>query len=136
MGSDSFRGLIASLFLIAFLIGYNLILINIMKTKIENCHEMLGFIAQTLNLKIMVCLLYFVSNSIMCLSYKSQFEKEILITGIFSLATLGLINLLHYSGMFTMSSQASLIAFNSITILFFILVYTFGKLNNLITDGE
>lgn len=136
MGSDSFRGLIATICLTLFMIGYSLILIHIMDARIPDCSEMIAFIAKNLNLKIMIALLYFVSNSVMCLSYKSQLEKEVLITGIFSLATIGLINLFHYSGVFTMSTQASLIAFNGITILFFILIYTFGKLNNLFSDEQ
>jgi hypothetical protein len=101
-----------------------------------NPEDMTAYLVKMDMKKLLVCLLYFVSNSIMCLTYKSQFEKEILITGILSIATIGLINFFHYSGIFIMSTQSSLIAFNGITILFFILIYTFGKLNNLFTDGE
>ena len=136
MGSNDIRVLTASICLIAFMLGYNLILIDIMNTRIADSNDMKIYIIKTLSLKTMICLAYFVSNSTMCLTYKSQFEKEILITGILSLAIIGLINLLHYSGIFIMSTQSSLIAFNSITILFFILVYTLGKFNNLFNDAE
>lgn len=136
MGSNDIRVLIVSICLIAFMLGYSFILIDIMNTRITNCEDMKIYVIKIQSIKLMVSLLYFVSNSIMCLTYKSQFEKEVLITGILSIATVGLINFLHYTGMFIMSTQASLITFNGITILFFILIYTFGKLNNLFTDGE
>ncbi len=136
MDSNDIRVLIVSICLIAFMLGYSFILIDIMNTRITNCEDMKIYVIKIQSIKLMVSLLYFVSNSIMCLSYKSQFEKEVLITGILSIATIWLINLLHYSGIFIMSTQASLITFNGITILFFILIYTFGKLNNLFTDGE
>lgn len=136
MDSNDIRVLIVSICLIAFMLGYSFILIDIMNTRITNCEDMKIYVIKIQSIKLMVSLLYFVSNSIMCLSYKSQFEKEVLITGILSIATVGLINFLHYTGIFIMSTQASLIAFNGITILFFILIYTFGKLNNLFTDGE
>jgi len=136
MDSNDIRVLIVSICLIVFMLGYSFILIDIMNTRTTNCEDMKIYVIKIQSIKLMVSLLYFVSNSIMCLSYKSQFEKEVLITGILSIATIGLINLLHYSGIFIMSTQASLITFNGITILFFILIYTFGKLNNLFTDGE
>jgi len=136
MGSNDIRVLIVSICLIAFMLGYSFILIDIMNTRITNCEDMKIYVIKIQSIKLMVSLLYFVSNSIMCLTYKSQFEKEVLITGILSIATVGLINFLHYTGIFIMSTQASLITFNGITILFFILIYTFGKLNNLFTDGE
>ena len=136
MDSNDIRVLIVSICLIAFMLGYSFILIDIMNTRITNCEDMKIYVIKIQSIKLMVSLLYFVSNSIMCLTYKSQFEKEVLITGILSIATVGLINFLHYTGIFIMSTQASLITFNGITILFFILIYTFGKLNNLFTDGE
>jgi hypothetical protein len=136
MGSNGIRILVASICLIAFMLGYNLILIDIMNTRIPDCEEMKIYAIKTLSVKMMGCLAYFVSNSLMCLTYKSQFEKEVLITGILSLATIGLINFMHYFGIFIMSTQAALITFNSITILFFILIYTFGKLNDLFYDRE
>ena len=136
MDSNDIRVLIVSICLIAFMLGYSFILIDIMNTRITNCEDMKIYVIKIQSIKLMVSLLYFVSNSIMCLTYKSQFEKEVLVTGILSIATVGLINFLHYTGMFIMSTQASLITFNGITILFFILIYTFGKLNNLFTDGE
>lgn len=136
MGSNDIRVLVASICLIVFMLCYNLILIDIMNTRIPDCEEMKIYAIKTLSVKIMICLAYFVSNSIMCLTYKSQFEKEVLITGILSLATIGLINFMHYFGIFIMSTQAALITFNSITILFFILIYTFGKLNDLFYDRE
>lgn len=136
MGSNDIRVLIVSICLIAFMLGYSFILIDIMNTRITNCEDMKIYVIKIQSIKLMVSLLYFVSNSIMCLTYKSQFEKEVLVTGILSIATVGLINFLHYTGIFIMSTQASLITFNCITILFFILIYTFGKLNNLFTDGE
>ena len=136
MDSNDIRVLIVSICLIAFMLGYSFILIDIMNTRITNCEDMKIYVIKIQSIKLMVSLLYFISNSIMCLTYKSQFEKEVLVTGILSIATVGLINFLHYTGIFIMSTQASLITFNGITILFFILIYTFGKLNNLFTDGE
>ena len=135
MGSLDIRVSIAVLCIVLFLLGYSYLLIDAITSQIQP-DEMTAYLVKMDMKKLLICLLYFISNSIMCLTYKSQFEKEVLITGILSIATVGLINFLHYSGIFIMSTQASLITFNGITILFFILIYTFGKLNNLFTDGE
>lgn len=136
MGTNDLRIVIVLLCLIGFMVGYSLILIDIMNTRISDCELMKIYIIKIQSLKMMASLLYFVSNSIMCLTYKSQFEKEVLITGILSIATIGGINFLHYSGIFIMSTQASLITFNCVTVLFFILIYTFGKLNDLFYDEQ
>ena len=135
MGSLDIRVAISVLCIVLFLLGYSYLLIDALTSQI-NPDEMTAYLVKMDMKKLLICLLYFISNSIMCLNYKSQFEKEVLITGILSIATVGLINFLHYTGIFIMSTQASLITFNGITILFFILIYTFGKLNNLFTDGE
>lgn len=135
MGSLDLRVAIAILFIVLFMSGYSYLLLDALTIKIRQ-EDMLPYLVKMDVKKLLICLAYFVSNSIMCLNYKSQFEKEVLITGILSIATIGLINFLHYSGIFIMSTQASLITFNGTTILFFILIYTFGKLNNLFTDGE
>ena len=135
MGSLDIRVAISVLCIVLFLLGYSYLLIDALTSQI-NPDEMTAYLVKMDMKKLLICLLYFISNSIMCLTYKSQFEKEVLITGILSIATVGLINFLHYTGIFIMSTQASLITFNGITILFFILIYTFGKLNNLFTDGE
>ena len=135
MDSVGLRVTIAILCIVLFLMGYSCLLLDALSKQIEP-DEMLPYLVKMDVKKLLICLTYFVSNSTMCLTYKSQFEKEILITGILSLATIGLINLLHFSGIFAMSTQAALIAFNGITIIFFILVYIFGKLNNLFNDGE
>ena len=135
MGSLDIRVSIAVLCIVLFLLGYSYLLIDAITSQIQP-DEMTAYLVKMDMKKLLICLLYFISNSIMCLTYKSQFEKEVLITGILSIATVGLINFLHYTGIFIMSTQASLITFNGITILFFILIYTFGKLNNLFTDGE
>ena len=135
MGSLDIRVAISVLCIVLFLLGYSYLLLDAITSQIQP-DEMTAYLVKMDMKKLLICLLYFISNSIMCLTYKSQFEKEVLITGILSIATVGLINFLHYSGIFIMSTQASLITFNGITILFFILIYTFGKLNNLFTDGE
>ena len=135
MGSLDIRVAISVLCIVLFLLGYSYLLLDAITSQIQP-DEMTAYLVKMDMKKLLICLLYFISNSIMCLTYKSQFEKEVLITGILSIATAGLINFLHYSGIFIMSTQASLITFNGITILFFILIYTFGKLNNLFTDGE
>jgi len=126
MGSVGLRITIAFLCIVLFLIGYSCLLLEALTKQIE-IEEMLPYLVKMDVKKLLICLAYFVSNSIMCLTYKSQFEKEILITGILSIATIGLINFFHYSGIFIMSTQSSLIAFNGITILFFILIYTFNR---------
>ncbi len=135
MGTLDLRVAIAILFIVLFMSGYSYLLLDALTVKTKQ-EDMLSYLVKMDAKKLLICLSYFISNSIMCLTCKSQFEKEVLITGILSIATIGLINFLHYSGIFIMSTQASLIAFNGITILFFILIYTFGKLNNLFTDGE
>ena len=135
MGSLDLRVTIVILCMVLFLVGYSYLLLDAITSQIQP-DEMTAYLVKMDMKKLLICLLYFISNSIMCLNYKSQFEKEVLITGILSIATVGLINFLHYTGIFIMSTQASLITFNGITILFFILIYTFGKLNNLFTDGE
>jgi hypothetical protein len=135
MGYVGLRVLIAILCIILFLIGYSCLLLNALSKQVQT-DDMLPYLIKMDVKKLLICLAYFVSNSIMCLTYKSQFEKEVLITGILSLATIGLINFMHYFGIFIMSTQAALITFNSITILFFILIYTFGKLNDLFYDRE
>ena len=135
MGSLDLRVTIVILCMVLFLVGYSYLLLDAITSQIQP-DEMTAYLVKMDMKKLLICLLYFISNSIMCLTYKSQFEKEVLITGILSIATVGLINFLHYTGIFIMSTQASLITFNCITILFFILIYTFGKLNNLFTDGE
>ena len=135
MGSLDIRVAISVLCIVLFLLGYSYLLIDAITSQIKP-DEMMSYLVKMDSKKLLICLSYFISNSIMCLTYKSQFEKEVLVTGILSIATVGLINFLHYTGIFIMSTQASLITFNGITILFFILIYTFGKLNNLFTDGE
>jgi hypothetical protein len=116
MDSVGLRVTIAILCIVLFLMGYSCLLLDALSKQIEP-DEMLPYLVKMDVKKLLICLTYFVSNSTMCLTYKSQFEKEILITGILSLATIGLINLLHFSGIFAMSTQAALIAFNGITII-------------------
>lgn len=135
MGSLDLRVAIAILFIVLFMSGYSYLLLDALTIKIRQ-EDMLPYLVKMDVKKLLICLSYFISNSIMCLTYKSQFEKEVLITGILSIATIGGINFLHYSGIFIMSTQASLITFNCVTVLFFILIYTFGKLNNLFYDEQ
>lgn len=135
MGSLDLRVAIAILFIVLFMSGYSYLLLDALTIKIRQ-EDMLPYLVKMDVKKLLTCLAYFVSNSIMCLTCKSQFEKEVLITGIISIATIGLINFLHYSGIFIMSTQSSLITFNCATILFFILIYTFGKLNDLFNDEQ
>lgn len=135
MGTLDLRVAIAILFIVLFMSGYSYLLLDALTVKTKQ-EDMLSYLVKMDVKKLLICLVYFISNSIMCLTYKSQFEKEVLITGILSIATIGGINFLHYSGIFIMSTQASLITFNCATILFFILIYTFGKLNDLFYDEQ
>lgn len=102
-----------------------------MNTFIVDSYDMQKYLIRIYSLKVMAFSTYSVTNSVMLSNYKSQFEKEVLLTGIFSIIFITLQTALHYSHILIMSSQMNLILFNGMTIAFFIILYTEGRRNDL-----
>jgi uncharacterized membrane protein YkvI len=122
---------IAVICIIAYLGVYSLLLWNAYTAFIPDEAEMRHFIRKVDAFKWLAFGLYFVSNSLMALTYRSQIEKEILLTGIFSIIFITVLNTLHKLSILVMSTQLTLILFNGITIALLVLVLREGNKHGL-----
>jgi len=120
------RVIIAVMFIVAFLCSYSYLLWSASQAVVKQ-DEMIAYLMKMNQKKVMIVTAYFISNSVMCLNYKTYFEKEILITGIFSLIFITIMTFLHFAGIVIMNSQSQLILFNIVTISFFLIIYYYGK---------
>jgi hypothetical protein len=110
---------------------YSLLLWNAYTAFIPDEAEMRHFIRKVDAFKWLTFGLYFVSNSLMALTYRSQIEKEILLTGVFSIIFITILNTLHKLSILVMSTQLTLILFNGITIALLVLVLREGNKHGL-----
>ena len=117
------------------MVGYSLILLKFTYPIIPDCNEIQKFLIRMYNLKVAMFSLYAVTNSIMMSSYKSQFEKELLLTGLFSIIFITVTTLLHISHVLIIPTRWNLILFNLVTMAFFLIVYKNAKKYKLF-DGE
>ena len=137
MGSCNIRVFLSALFLILLLIGYSYILIQFANCRITDFQEMQRFLVRMYNFKIIIFSAYGISNSIMIKSYKSRFEYELLITGLFCIGFILIATILNYTHLLIIPTQWHLILFNVTTIIFFVMTYLKEKKNELFNyNGE
>lgn len=122
---------LAIILLLSFMAAYSWLLWDMMYVIIPDQNSMQRYLIRSYSFKVIIFSAYAASNCIMTRSYKTQFENEILLTGIFSIIFITVITLLHYTHILIMPSQWNLILFNLITIAFFLIVYRNGKKHNI-----
>lgn len=125
---------LAVVLLVAFLFSYSLVLWNMGHTFIADPYDMQRYLIRIHSLKTILFSVYIASNCIMTRSCHTQFENEILLTGIFSIIFISVTTALHYTHLLIMPTQWNLILFNGTTIAFFLLVYIGGLRHGNFTD--
>lgn len=134
MGMGSWRIALAVFLLIAFMGSYSWVLINNMGMRADDCNELQRLLIESYSIKVLAFSTYTVTNSLMMGSYQSQFERELLLTGIFSIIFISVATLLHYTHLLIMPTQWNLILFNGTTIAFFLIIYMEGRKHELFKD--
>ena len=130
----SWRIGLAVFFLIAFMGSYSWMLVSNMGMIADDCNDLQKMLIRTYSLKVMAFSTYAVTNSLMSRTYKSQFENEILLTGLFSIIFITVATLLHYTHVLIMPTQWNLLLFNGTTIAFFLIIYLEGRKYELFKD--
>lgn len=118
---------IAIICLVLFLGTYSCLLWSAYTAFIPDEAKMRDFIRHLNAYKDLTFTAYITSNVLMCLNYRSHIEKEILLTGLFSIIFITALNTVHKLSIYIMTTQLMLMLFNGITIAMLTLILIEGK---------